>query len=100
MRSDTRYRRSTSPPRSYSARDEISGRVARYDYDEVDNLISAEYERGGEVERHQQAVAHAPRITYSFIQNTFAVPLHNAYFDACFGTHLFYSFKNIVFFLS
>ena len=33
------------------ARDEISGRVARYDYDEVDNLISAEYERGGEVER-------------------------------------------------
>ena len=33
------------------ARDEISGRVARYDYDEFDNLISAEYERGGEVER-------------------------------------------------
>ena len=32
-------------------RDEISGRVARYDYDEFDNLISAEYERGGEVER-------------------------------------------------
>ena len=32
------------------ARDEISGRVARYDYDEFDNLISAEYERGGEVE--------------------------------------------------
>ncbi|WP_455073606.1 RHS repeat domain-containing protein [Prevotella jejuni] len=25
--------------------------MARYDYDEVDNLISAEYERGGEVER-------------------------------------------------
>ena len=52
------------------------------------------------VARHQQAVAHAPRITYSFIQNTFAVPLHNAYFDACFGTHLFYSVKKIVFFLS
>ena len=52
------------------------------------------------VSRHQQAVAHVPRITYSFIQNAFAVPLHNAYFDACFGTHLFYSFKNIVFFLS
>lgn len=33
------------------ARDEITGRVARYDYDEFDNLISAEYERGGEVER-------------------------------------------------
>ena len=33
------------------ARDEISGRVARYDYDEFDNLISAEYERGSEVER-------------------------------------------------
>ena len=33
------------------ARDEITGRVARYDYDELDNLISAEYERGGEVER-------------------------------------------------
>ena len=33
------------------ARDEISGRVARYDYDEFDNLISAEYECGGEVER-------------------------------------------------
>ena len=32
------------------ARDEISGRVARFDYDEFDNLISAEYERGGEVE--------------------------------------------------
>lgn len=40
------------------ARDEISGRVARYDYDEFDNLISAEfdnlisaeYERDGEVE--------------------------------------------------
>ena len=52
------------------------------------------------VSRHQQAVAHVPRITYSFIQNAFAVPLHNAYFDTCFGTHLFYSFKNIVFFLS
>ena len=33
------------------ARDEITGRVSRYDYDEFDNLISAEYERGGEVER-------------------------------------------------
>ena len=33
------------------ARDEITGRVARYDYDEFDNLISAEYERGSEVER-------------------------------------------------
>ena len=33
------------------ARDKITGRVARYDYDEFDNLISAEYERGGEVER-------------------------------------------------
>ena len=33
------------------ARDEISGRVARFDYDEFDNLIAAEYERGGEVER-------------------------------------------------
>ena len=33
------------------ARDEISGRVARYGYDEFDNLISAEYERDGEVER-------------------------------------------------
>lgn len=32
------------------ARDEISGRVARYDYDEFDNLISAEYERDGEME--------------------------------------------------
>ena len=32
-------------------RDEIMGRVDRYDYDEFDNLISAEYERGGEVER-------------------------------------------------
>lgn len=29
----------------------ITRRVARYDYDEFDNLISAEYERGGEVER-------------------------------------------------
>ena len=37
--------------RLLGARDEISGRVARYDYDEFDNLISAEYERGGEVER-------------------------------------------------
>ena len=33
------------------ARDESSGRVARYDNDEFDDLISAEYERGGEVER-------------------------------------------------
>lgn len=33
------------------ARNKITGRVARYDYDEFDNLISAEYERGGEVER-------------------------------------------------
>ena len=33
------------------ARDEITGRVARYDYDEFDNLISAEYERNGEIER-------------------------------------------------
>ena len=33
------------------ARDEIMGRVARYDYDEFDNLISAEYEHGSEVER-------------------------------------------------
>ena len=33
------------------ARDEITGRVAQYDYDEFDNLISAEYERGSEVER-------------------------------------------------
>ena len=33
------------------ARNKIMGRVARYDYDEFDNLISAEYERGGEVER-------------------------------------------------
>lgn len=32
------------------ARDESSGRVARYDNDEFDDLISAEYERG-EVER-------------------------------------------------
>lgn len=31
-------------------RDEFSGRVARYDYDEFDNLISAEYERDSEVE--------------------------------------------------
>ena len=33
------------------ARDESSGRVARYDNDEFDDLISAEYERGGELER-------------------------------------------------
>ena len=33
------------------ARDEISGRVARFDYDEFDNLIAAEYERNGEIER-------------------------------------------------
>ena len=33
------------------ARNKITRRVARYDYDEFDNLISAEYERGGEVER-------------------------------------------------
>ena len=33
------------------ARDEISGRVAQYDYDEFDNLIAAEYERNGEIER-------------------------------------------------
>ena len=33
------------------ARDEITGRVARFDYDEFDNLIAAEYERNGEIER-------------------------------------------------
>ena len=32
------------------ARDEITGRVARYDYDEFDNLFSAEYEHGSEVD--------------------------------------------------
>ena len=49
---------------------------------------------------HQQTVDHVPRIIYSFIQSEFAVLLHYAYFDTRFGTHLFYTFKNIVFFLS
>ena len=32
------------------ARNKITGCVARYDYDEFDNLFSAEFERGSEVD--------------------------------------------------